>query len=257
LLCIYSRYLHTWWYAGKKHCDSRKTRIFELSWQSPEKLQPIPALPALALSTMPGRSTDLRPSCLDVTFNCTQLVPTCYNPDGFDFPTLWNITQRYFEQCPRGPWIFVPHGQTSVSVQEASLTLAAAVAIVATAKSWTVYSASDIWFRATTWKFPLWQLIANSPRPPLSQSVECFSVVRLLGNPIGSIAGLLSKLHDCQLRADYWRDQLNRLPSSTAQVLSPIPQDSLVKKLAILSDSYSEYGEHFGDIATQALASEL
>jgi hypothetical protein len=206
---------------------------------------------------MLGRSADLRPSCLQVTFNCTQLVPTCHNPDGFDFPTLWNITQRYFEQCPRGPWIFVPHGQTSVSVQEASLTLAAAVAIVATAKPWTVYSASDIWFRLTTWKFPLWQLVANSPRPPLGWLVECFSVLRLLGNPIGSIAGLLSKLHDCQLRADYWRDQLKGRLYLTAQVLSPTLQASLVKKLAILSDSYSEYGERIGDTATQALASEL
>jgi hypothetical protein len=217
----------------------------------------MPAFPALALSTMLGRSTDLRQSCLQVTFNCTQLVPTCYNPDGFDFPTLWNITQRYFEQCPRGPWIFVPHGQTSVSVQEVSLTLAAAVAIAATAKAWTVYSASDIWFRLTTWKFPLWQLVANSPRPPLGCSVECFSVMRLLGNPTGSIAGLLRKLHDCQLRADYWRDQLNDRLYLTARVLSPTQQASLVKKLAILSDSYSEYGEDVGDSATRELASEL
>ena len=181
----------------------------------------MPALPALALSTMLERSTDLGLTCLQVTFNCTQLVPTCYNPDGFDFPTLWNITQRYFEQCPRGPWIFVPHGQISVSVQEVSLTLAAAAAIVATAKPWTVYRASDIWFRLTTWKFPLWQLVANSPRPPLGWSVECFSVVRLLGNPTGSTAGLLSKLHDCQLRADYWRDQLNGPLRQAAQALSP------------------------------------
>jgi hypothetical protein len=206
---------------------------------------------------MLGRSTDLRPSCLNATFNCTQLVPTCYNPDGFDFPTLWNITQRYFEQCPRGPWIFVPHGQTSVSVQEVSLTLAAAVAIVATAKSWTVYSASDIWFRLTTWKFPLWQLVANSPRPPLGLSVECFSVLRLLGNPIGSITGLLSKLHDCQRRADNWRNQLDGPLRSTAQLLSPPLQASLSKKLAILSSSYDEYGEGIGDDATQALALEL
>ena len=217
----------------------------------------MPAFPALALSTMLGRSTDLRQSCLQVTFNCTQLVPTCYNPDGFDFPTLWNITQRYFEQCPHGPWIFVPHGQTSVSVQEVSLTLAAAVAIAATAKAWTVYSASDIWFRLTTWKFPLWQLVANSPRPPLGWPVECFSVMRLLGNPTGSIAGLLRKLHDCQLRADYWRDQLNDRLYLTARVLSPTQQASLVKKLAILSDSYSEYGEDVGDSATRELASEL
>src|SRR2546423_8654290 len=151
---------------------------------------------------MPGlaayaSSPDLRPSCLTVTFNCTQLVPTCYNPDGFDFLTLWDITQRYFEQCPHGPWIFVPHGQTSVSLQEASLTLAAAAAIVATAKPWKVYRASDIWLRLTTWKFPLLQLVAISPRPPLGWSVECFSVLHLLGNPIGSIAGLLGKFHYC------------------------------------------------------------
>ena len=211
----------------------------------------MPAMPALALST------DRRLSCLNVTFNCTQLVPTCYNPDGFDFPTLWNITQRYFEQCPRGPWIFVPHGKTSVSVQEASLTLAAAVAIVATAKSWTPYSASDIWFRLTTWKFPLWQLVANSPRPPLGWSVECFSVVRLLGNPIGSIAGLLSKLHDCQLRADDWRDQLNGPLRLAAGGLSPTVRASLDKKLTILSESYFEYGEDTGNTATEALAWEL
>jgi hypothetical protein len=212
---------------------------------------PMPTLPTLA------PSTDLRPSCLNITFNCTQLVPTCYNPHGFDFPTLWNITQRYFEQCPRGPLIFVPHGHTSVLAQEVSLTLAAAVAIVATAKPWTVYSASDIWFRLTTWKFPLWQLVASSPRPPLGWSVECFSVLHLLGNPIGSIAGLLSKLHNCQLRADYWRGQLNGSLQLTAEILSPTEQASLIKKLAILSDSYDEYGELIGDAATQALALEL
>ena len=43
----------------------------------------------------------------------------------------------------------------------------------------------------------------------------------------------------------------------TAQVLSPTLQASLVKKLAILSESYSEYGEHIGNTATEALAFEL
>ena len=197
---------------------------------------------------------DSRVSCLDATFNCTQLVPDCYNPSGFDFPTLWNITQRYFEQCPTGPWLFHPHGEAFISLTEASLTLAATIAIVGA--DWKVYQASDIWFRLTTWKFPLWQLVSNSPRPPLGFWVECFTVFHLLGNPVGAIRDLLRKFHDCQVREQYWRDELTG-PLQHAAQLAPIPVATLNKKLAIISNSFDEYGIHTGNIATEALSLEL
>ena len=197
-------------------------------------------------------TSDSRVSCLDATFNCAQLVPDCHNPNAFDFPTLWNITQRYFEQCPTGPWLFHPHGEASISLTEASLTLAATVAIVGT--GWKGYRASDVWFRLTTWKFPLWQLVANSPRPPLGFWVECFSIFHLLGNPVGAIRDLLRKLQDCQTRENYWRRQ--ETLQRAAQLVST-PVATLSKKLAVISDSFDEYGIHTGNIATDALLAEL
>lgn len=197
---------------------------------------------------------DSRVSCLDATFNCAQLVPDCYNPKGFDFHTLWIITQRYFKQCPNGPWLFHPHGDASISVTEASLTLAATVVIAGA--GWKVRNASDIWFRLTMWKFPLWQLVSNSPRPPLGFWVECFTILHLLGNPVGSIRDLLRKFHDCQTREKYWRRQLQGKLRPAAQLLSR-PVATLSKKLAIISDSFDEYGIYTGNIATKALLAEL
>ena len=197
---------------------------------------------------------DSHVSCLDAAFNWTQIVPDCYSPNGLDFPTLWNITQRYFEQCPNGPWLFHPQGEASISVTEASLTLAAAIAIAGAGRK--VYDASDIWFRLTTWKFPLWQLVSNSPRPPLGFWVECFTIFHLLGNPVGSIRDLLRKFHDCQTREKYWDRQLKGKLRPAAQLLS-IPVATLSKKLALVLDSFDEYGIHTGNIATEALVAEL
>jgi hypothetical protein len=134
------------------------------------------------------------------------------------------------------------------------LTLAATVAIVGA--GWKIYPAADIWFRFTTWKFPLWQLVANSPRPPLGFWVECFSIFHLLGNPIGAIRDFLRKLHDCQARDNYWRGQLTGSLKPAAQLV-PIPVATLSRKLAIISNSFDEYGIHTGDIATEALREEL
>src|SRR2546421_3214026 len=111
--------------------------------------------------------------CSTAVFNCTDQTPNCRNAKGFNIPTLWSITLNYSAKCPDGPWLFKQPGPISGDVP--SLTNDACKAIAG--PGWTMYAKSDIWYRVTTWKFPLFQLIALSPRPPLSFIVEAFTLV--------------------------------------------------------------------------------
>lgn len=105
--------------------------------------------------------------CSKAIFNCTDPTPHCRNSKGFDFQTLWNITLDYWGECPEGPWLFRQLGATGpISSDVVSLTNDVCIAIAGPGR--TKYPASDIWYRLTTWKFPLFQLVATSPRPPLS-----------------------------------------------------------------------------------------
>lgn len=45
----------------------------------------------------------------------------CTNSVGFDFRTLWEVTQRYFMTCPDGPWLF-KQSIAHVTLEKASLT---------------------------------------------------------------------------------------------------------------------------------------
>ncbi len=63
------------------------------------------------------------PECLGAIFNCHNPKPKCSNSARFDFSTLWNITNQYWEQCPGRPWLFRHAGVVGdVSDGEMSLT---------------------------------------------------------------------------------------------------------------------------------------
>lgn len=134
------------------------------------------------------------------------------------------------------------HLPTSYNV---SLTREACEAIAGA--DWTVFPGSDIWTMTTTWKFPLLQLVASFPRPPLGLSVESFVAFHLLGDPVDSLWNLLLKLRDCQRRANFWRAQLDG-PLHT--VAEDLPQQ-VWKSLTLITDGYDEWGHD--DAAITAL----
>lgn len=91
---------------------------------------------------------------------------------------------------------FTPRGRNA-SRQNASLTQGACAFIAGS--DWQYYPAADIWTRLTTWKFPLLQLVAIFPRPPLGLlRIYFFVIVHLLGDPIDTIRNLLAKMSRCE-----------------------------------------------------------
>jgi hypothetical protein len=211
--------------------------------------------PSLKMTNGEGLS-----ECLGSTFNCESPTPNCWNSARFDFPTLWNITQQYWEQCPGGPWLF----QKAGSVGETTLNKAALTNSICehiAGASWEKYSNADIWYRLTTWKFPLFQLISNSPRPPLGFWEETFTIIHLLGDPIGSSTDLVRKLDSCQSRAGYWKYELegNRLKPTLQNCEGPrqLYKQRLWKALALIIVSYDEWGLEKGTSAEEFLTAEL
>ena len=63
-----------------------------------------------------------------------------------------------------------------------------------------------IWACLTNWKFPLLQLVAQFPRPPLGLGAQAFVIAHLLGDPVDTIRNLLRKLATCQRRAKKWEN---------------------------------------------------
>ena len=113
-------------------------------------------------------------------------------------------------------------------------------------------SRRDIWARLTTCKFPLLQLVAVFPRPPLTFGTECFVLLHLLGDPIFTIVNLLLKVASCQARAALWKYRLR--PNGEEKQLmtlwagltrTPTP-DGLWKGLTAIVDSYDEWGPDIG-----------
>jgi hypothetical protein len=92
------------------------------------------------------------------------------------------------------------------------------------------YPTRDILTRLLTWKAPLVQLIFQFPRPPLGASVEFFTILHLVGDPIDTIASLLYTLEVCQKRAESLREQ--GMP------------DRDWKSLALVMASYDETGNN-------------
>lgn len=173
----------------------------------------------------------------------TTLPHDCANPWGqnctsnthFYFPNLWKHTQKIQQACATDHRLFIPSGAIA-SPQNASLTQASCAAIAGW--DWTYYAAADIWTRLTTWKFPLLQLVASFPRPPLSFWVECFVIVHLLGDPIDTIKSLLAKMSSCQGAAKYWRATCEKILEKRVD-----DEDRDWKALALLTDAYGEWGE--------------
>lgn len=146
----------------------------------------------------------------NTTYNCANpWGQGCTSDKHFHFASLWEYTKNIQRACPNDTRLFVPHGGI----------------------------AADIWTRLTTWKFPLLQLVATFPRPPLDFWVECFVILHLLGDPVDTIKNLLAKISSCQITAGAWRAEcesfLEKPPGED--------QDRDWKALAILSDAYGEW----------------
>ena len=112
----------------------------------------------------------------------------------------------------------------------------------------------------TLWKFPLLQLIAVLPRPPLSFSNEAFVLAHLLGNPIGTLKSLLLKIASCQTRAEFWAD---RLGGDLSHLIEG-DEDKRTKEtkrkwkaLGIIVDAYDEWGYEKGGRAQSFLYERL
>ena len=82
--------------------------------------------------------------CATATFNCSETLPRCSNAAKFDFENLWNITTRYWQQCPDGPWLFNPQSLSSNLVQKKWLSNDACEAVAGV--SWSKYPSNHIWY---------------------------------------------------------------------------------------------------------------
>ncbi|MCJ1404091.1 hypothetical protein MMC11_007316, partial [Xylographa trunciseda] len=186
----------------------------------------------------------------NLSYNCDRPYPNCTSSLGFQFSSLWTISQLINSSCPQDWRLYDP--------QTATLSEAACEQIAGT--SWTIYPGADIWARLTTWKFPLFQLVAIFPKPPLSFWVEAFVIFHLLGNPVSSIQDLLLKFTNCQNRAEYWE---GRLRSLRLLLEDPEPRPrygNMTRKwkaLAIITDSYDEWGQDKGEAAITFLQDRL
>ncbi|KAF8848986.1 hypothetical protein BDZ45DRAFT_697930 [Acephala macrosclerotiorum] len=192
------------------------------------------------------------PDCLsaadaNAVYNCTNFWGLdCTNKLGFEFTTLWNITQSIQQYCPTDPRLFLVDGLPATP-ENAALTHGACKAFAGS--SWTMYSTSDIWARLQTWKFPLFQLVVSSPRPPLGLEVETFVLMHLMGDPIGTIKDLLNKLSRCEERAKACHELSISLNGNES--------DRVWKSLAVIAISYDEWGEGLGSNALSLLGNRL
>ena len=174
----------------------------------------------------------------------------CTGKAGFRFTTLWNYTKSIQAACANDTRLFLAD-KTFASARNASLTQEACVTFAGS--GWTPYPPPDIWNRLTTWKFPLLQLVASFPRPPLSRSVECLVILHLLGDPIDAIENLLAKLSTCQFMADSWKKECDVLLKPRDR--NDTDKDRDWKALAIVTDAYAEWSE--SDAAENCLRSAL
>ena len=181
--------------------------------------------------------------CADVpltaSYDCTNpWALNCTSKSGFQLNSLWHYTQNIQAACANDSRLYLAD-KTFATADNASLTQEACTSIAGS--SWTYYTTPDIWNRLTTWKFPLLQLIASFPRPPLSFGVECFVILHLLGDPIDTTENLLCKMSTCDLIANHWKTVCNI--HLKPQIESKIDKDRSWKALAIITDAYGEWGE--------------
>lgn len=180
-------------------------------------------------------------------YNCTNLWGlNCTNKLGFEPTTLWDITLRIQQFCPTDPRLFLTNGLPATP-ENAALTHDACTAFAGS--SWTMYPRSDIWTRLQNWKFPLFQLVVSSPRPPLGLGVETFVLMHLMGDPIGTIKDLLLKLSQCEERAKVCLELSARLNSDDSE--------RVCQSLAVIALSYDEWGDENGSNALRLLGGKL
>lgn len=171
----------------------------------------------------------------NITYDCANpWGQNCTSDERFHFTTLWKYTQNIQDACPTDTRLFIPHGGIATP-HNASLTQASCTAVAGS--DWKYYPAADIWTRLTTWKFPLLQLVASFPRPPLSFWVECFVIVHLLGDPVDTMKNLLAKMSKCQGIAEDWRRECEELLEKRAGE----DEDRDWKALALITDAYGEW----------------
>jgi hypothetical protein len=175
----------------------------------------------------------------DGEYNCTNRWGlNCINKIGFEFLSMWNITLRIQRYCPTDSRLFLNDNRAATE-ENAALTGLDCKRIAGSI--WQFYPAADTWVRLTTWKFPLLQLVASSPRPPLGFAVEGLVILHLLGDPVGTIKDLLHVISTCQEHADSWRTYLAKLQPGKRQ-LSNTQIDHVWKAFTIISISYGEWG---------------
>ena len=160
----------------------------------------------------------------------------CTNNGVFQFTTLWNVTKNIYQACANDTRLFT-RDDSSTDLSTASLTQEACEAIAG--PSWTSFPKADIFARMTSWRFPLFQLVATFPRPPLSFNVNLFVMLHLLGDPIDTIRNLLVKLDECEQRALYWRQEFEL----SLRSLASGGEDRDWKAIAIISEAYNEWNE--------------
>lgn len=151
----------------------------------------------MALATLPPCPLENMTS-----YNCENPYPNCINPLGFQFSTLWNITQAV-ALCPSDTRLAQPYNPAHPSLTQHSCQLF--VNGNPYADTWTRYPTIDIYGRLTAWKFPLLQLVFVFPRPPLSILAGLFVILHVLGDPISTISDTLLRLASCRGRARFWR----------------------------------------------------
>ena len=154
-----------------------------------------------------------------------------------EFNSLWAITTNYHKLCKEyGAWLVDPKAKLA----SAALSVDATNKIVS--KGYTAYPSSDVWSRVGTWKVPLIQLIATLPRSPLGFIIESLIVLHLVSDPIGSMEDLLYKLEACQRGVVSWERKIEQWDTSANPTLSAKERQQLAKRLAIITESYSELG---------------
>ena len=187
-------------------------------------------------------TTDCGDISSSILYNCSHpWGENCTSKYKFQFTSLWNYTERIQAACANDTRLFLPDGGFA-SAENASLTQESCEAIAGS--GWKHYPTPDIWNRLTTWKFPLLQLVATFPRPPLSKTVETLVILHLLGDPIDTIQNLILKMSTCQNIASHWKKQCQDLLGTSEE--SNIDgswenRDRDWKALAIINDAYGEW----------------
>jgi len=182
-----------------------------------------------------------------VQYSCSNPFPNCTSPKGFDFITLWLVTQAIYSSCQNDTRIFQ---NTKSLTQETCERYSGG-------NHWKPYDSNQIWARLSSWKLPLFQLAALFPRPPLSFLVELFVIVHLMGDPISTISNLLRKFESCHHRAEYWRNKICNEGLLDGILREDEDVAQLWKGLAAITDSYDEWGEDSGERAKKFLLSRL